>query len=444
MLKEAVKLLSENLNKGYVKARWGRTEHVAGMYCPKNRMRAAIILVLDDEHVEIHTAATSRYYMRQHLGSILVGLILEWTRVPLVTRASDQPEVIRFWRSMGFEISKDSHHSTAPPRANEKTVFMRYIGEKTGILEQKLPKFHPTKMKRIIIKHSGSGRSNVDLYIRKGEIVGPDMSAYPHRSPEFIDAVVRLACTRNKKQMRQLPELVRKLKPVTFKYESKSITLYQLPRSSKPKSKKVLESKPRKKKEKVNLPKFITRKYLITFLGPGFEENQYLANKQVHEDVLFKDKRFLTEWSKIPVKVVDDKNQMVDVGHIFRRVKSKVKLKPPRRGKKGSKRGRKKNGAKSAFNHLNQRELVSRIKALDTSFPYDRPGLWCRYCGAKASSGWGRSPWGSKKLCNSHTQKWRAQKLLLPQAEPLIPINPDATTEIGYLRFYLKKITSTH
>ena len=55
------------------------------------------------------------------MGSILVALIIAWTRVALVTRASDQPEVIGFWRSMGFEMSKDTHHSTAPPRANDKT-----------------------------------------------------------------------------------------------------------------------------------------------------------------------------------------------------------------------------------------------------------------------------------------------------------------------------------
>jgi len=437
MLKEAVKLLSENLNKGYVKARWGRTEHVAGMYCPLNRMRAAIILVLDDEHVEIHTAATSRYYMRQHLGSILVSLVIEWTRVALVTRASDQPEVIGFWRSMGFEISKDSHHSTAPPRANEKTVFMRYIGEKTGVLERKLPKFQPKKMKRITIKHTGSGRSNVDLYIRHGEVVGSDMKSFPQRSPEFIDAVVRLACTRTKKQMRQFPELVRKLRPVTFKFDSKSLTLYRLPRA-KPKPKKVL--KPKKAKVK----KFVTRKYLITFLGPGFEETQYLANKRVAEDTLFKDNRYMKEWAKVPVKVLSDRHEHIDVGHIFRRVPSKIQLKRNgRRLPKNTRRGRKKKtvAARNYCLHLTREELIARIRALDPSFKYDE-GYWCRYCGARASSGWGRSPWGSKKLCNSHTQKWRSHKLLLPEMEPIQAINPEASTELGYLRFKLKKMSA--
>eukprot|EP00494_Astrolonche_serrata_P004462 UN04475 len=100
------------------------------MFCPRNRMRAALILVLDGDTVEIHTCATSKYYKRQHLGSVLVGLVIEWTRVSLVTRASDSPEVVRFWESMGFKIASDSLNSTAPARANDHTIFMRYEGEK--------------------------------------------------------------------------------------------------------------------------------------------------------------------------------------------------------------------------------------------------------------------------------------------------------------------------
>lgn len=82
---------------------------------------------------------------------------------------------------------------------------------------------------------------------------------------------------------------------------------------------------------------------------------------------------------------------------------------------------------------------------IDPDFQY---GVhWCRYCGAKASSGWGRSPWGSKLLCNSHGQKWRAGKLNIIKtfAEvPTEPINPNENTEATFLRFYWKKITATN
>eukprot|EP00941_MAST-03F_sp_MAST-3F-sp1_P002345 g2345.t1 len=69
-------------------------------------------------------------------------------------------------------------------------------------------------------------------------------------------------------------------------------------------------------------------------------------------------------------------------------------------------------------------------------------GLWCRYCGARESSGWSRGPWGSKTLCVVHyVAWWQKKRLNLSKYKelPTEPINPDANTEPKYRKFLKKK-----
>lgn len=73
---------------------------------------------------------------------------------------------------------------------------------------------------------------------------------------------------------------------------------------------------------------------------------------------------------------------------------------------------------------------------------------FCRYCGSKASSGWGRGPpsWGSKVLCNSHSQQYRAGRLpFLDDLDtpPTEPMAPQLSTEEKFLQHYWKKITNS-
>ena len=35
---------------------------------------------------------------------------------------------------------------------------------------------------------------------------------------------------------------------------------------------------------------------------------------------------------------------------------------------------------------------------------------WCRYCGAKSSSSWQKSPWGSHYFCTVHYVQWKTKK----------------------------------
>eukprot|EP00736_Rhodelphis_marinus_P008023 Rmarinus@m.21363 len=61
-------------------------------------------------------------------------------------------------------------------------------------------------------------------------------------------------------------------------------------------------------------------------------------------------------------------------------------------------------------------------------------GRWCRYCGARSSSSWRPSPWGSFKLCTVHYNDWSIRKrLALPAEEPAKPIAPGKCTEKAYL-----------
>ena len=74
---------------------------------------------------------------------------------------------------------------------------------------------------------------------------------------------------------------------------------------------------------------------------------------------------------------------------------------------------------------------------IDPSFYATYEGNWCRYCGARTSSGWSRGPWGSRKLCIIHYVRWHQKKnLKLTQwssIEPTTPIAPGENTEFKYL-----------
>ena len=79
------------------------------------------------------------------------------------------------------------------------------------------------------------------------------------------------------------------------------------------------------------------------------------------------------------------------------------------------------------------------ISILDPSVytELDLKGLpWCRYCGARETSGWSRGPWGSRNLCIPHYVAWWQKKTLdlSPHAGtlPQQPINPSENTEFKY------------
>eukprot|EP00949_MAST-11_sp_MAST-11-sp1_P000467 g467.t1 len=65
-------------------------------------------------------------------------------------------------------------------------------------------------------------------------------------------------------------------------------------------------------------------------------------------------------------------------------------------------------------------------------------GDWCRYCGARDTSCWSRSPWGSRMLCMVHFHQWweRNQLDLTPWTEePQRPIDLSKNTEDMYQQF---------
>ena len=62
---------------------------------------------------------------------------------------------------------------------------------------------------------------------------------------------------------------------------------------------------------------------------------------------------------------------------------------------------------------------------------------WCRYCGARSTSGWQRGPWGKKSLCIPHYVAWWQKKTLdlkeeLGKPFPTQPLNPSVNTEFKY------------
>ena len=74
----------------------------------------------------------------------------------------------------------------------------------------------------------------------------------------------------------------------------------------------------------------------------------------------------------------------------------------------------------------------------------DRKGLpWCRYCGARDTSGWSRGPWASKTLCIPHYVAWWQKKKLdlsaYADALPTQPINPHENTEFKYTAWKKEK-----
>eukprot|EP00163_Fabomonas_tropica_P030140 TRINITY_DN6706_c0_g3_i1.p1 TRINITY_DN6706_c0_g3~~TRINITY_DN6706_c0_g3_i1.p1 ORF type:complete len:136 (+),score=31.88 TRINITY_DN6706_c0_g3_i1:87-494(+) len=67
---------------------------------------------------------------------------------------------------------------------------------------------------------------------------------------------------------------------------------------------------------------------------------------------------------------------------------------------------------------------------------------WCRYCGARYSSGWNRGPWGKRTLCIPHYVHWfQKKKLSLTKWKelPTTPIDPSQNTELKYLTFKKRK-----
>lgn len=86
------------------------------------------------------------------------------------------------------------------------------------------------------------------------------------------------------------------------------------------------------------------------------------------------------------------------------------------------------------------------IKILDKSVyvDLDKKGLpWCRYCGARDTSGWSRGPWASKTLCIPHYVAWWQKKKLDLSAYahelPTEPINPRENTEFKYIAWKKEK-----
>ena len=80
------------------------------------------------------------------------------------------------------------------------------------------------------------------------------------------------------------------------------------------------------------------------------------------------------------------------------------------------------------------------ITVLDPTIYLDltKRGLpWCRYCGARSTSGWQRGPWGKKSLCIPHYVAWWQKKTLdlkeeLGKPFPTQPLNPSVNTEFKY------------
>lgn len=72
-------------------------------------------------------------------------------------------------------------------------------------------------------------------------------------------------------------------------------------------------------------------------------------------------------------------------------------------------------------------------------YPYeDHEGPWCRYCGARASSGWGRGPWGLRTLCQPHNLQKKSLHLDDWPEEPIHPINSEENSELKYLDYCRK------
>ena len=75
-------------------------------------------------------------------------------------------------------------------------------------------------------------------------------------------------------------------------------------------------------------------------------------------------------------------------------------------------------------------------ESIDPSFYDTYEGDWCRYCGARDTSGWSKGPWGDRKLCIIHYIRWWQKKTLdlspWEDKEPTRPIDLSKNTEWKY------------
>ncbi len=80
-------------------------------------------------------------------------------------------------------------------------------------------------------------------------------------------------------------------------------------------------------------------------------------------------------------------------------------------------------------------------ETIDPSFYDTFEGDWCRYCGARDTSGWSRGPWGNRKLCIIHYVRWWQKKTLdlspWEDKEPTRPIDLSKNTEWKYRQLKL-------
>lgn len=98
----------------------------------------------------------------------------------------------------------------------------------------------------------------------------------------------------------------------------------------------------KKKKKKIKNPKFIHRKYLVTFRGLGKRNLELMAVRKVPFESIFKHDKHLFTWEKVHVNVLNEKTkEVLDMGNVMRRVKVEKPLEKPENLGKG-KRGRKK------------------------------------------------------------------------------------------------------
>ena len=84
-------------------------------------------------------------------------------------------------------------------------------------------------------------------------------------------------------------------------------------------------------------------------------------------------------------------------------------------------------------------------ETIDPSFYDTFEGDWCRYCGARDTSGWSRGPWGNRKLCIIHYVRWWQKKTLdlspWEDKEPTRPIDLSKNTEWKYRQLKLIRPT---
>eukprot|EP01083_Nonionella_stella_P026107 71887_1 len=87
--------------------------------------------------------------------------------------------------------------------------------------------------------------------------------------------------------------------------------------------------------------------------------------------------------------------------------------------------------------------LLAQTMSLHPSLRWDCDNEWCRYCGARASTSFLKSPWGPKQLCHTHHMQWIQNELDLSPFEEALDIesaiNPAQCTEKDYLINVLMK-----